>query len=232
MSRDGSTAPRQTLTIERIVAEGVALADSAGLDGLSMRTLAQLLGVVPMALYKHVANKDELLDGMVDRVWAEVEAPSPDLGWRDALHRRSVSLRDALLRHRWAVGMMEARLRPGLANLQQHNAMMGCLRRSGFSFRTTVHVTSVLDAYVYGFALQEKTLPFDTAEQSGEVAEQKLAATPPEFALHFPYLLEVVAELGRAGYDYDEEFMTGLDLILDGVERLRPGWATADGDRA
>lgn len=220
--------PRPALTTDRLIDAGLALADSEGLDGLSMRTLAQRLGVVPMALYKHVSNKDELLDGMVDRVWAEVEAPSTDQGWREGMRRRSVSLRRALLRHRWAVGLMESRLRPGFANLHQHNAMMGCLRRSGFSFRTTVHVTSVLDAYVYGFALQEKTLPFATAEESGEVAEQKLDATPPELAQHFPFLLEVVSELARAGYDYDEEFVTGLDLILDAVERMRPDWATAD----
>lgn len=221
-------AQRPGLTPERIIDAALELADRDGLEGLSMRTLAQGFGVVPMALYKHVSNKEELIDGMVDRVWAEVEAPPADLGWREAMRRRSISLRSALLRHRWAVGLMEARMRPGPANLFQHNAMMGALRRSGFSFRTTVHVTSALDAYVYGFALQEKTLPFATPEESGEAAAQKLSATPPEFAQHFPYLLEVVSELGVAGYDYDEEFLTGLDLILDGVERLRPDWLTAD----
>ncbi|WP_285114876.1 TetR/AcrR family transcriptional regulator C-terminal domain-containing protein [Leifsonia sp. fls2-241-R2A-40a] len=222
------STPRVTLSADRVIDAAIELADREGLEGLSMRALAQGFGVVPMALYKHVANKDDLLDGMVDRVWAEVEAPQPELGWREAMRRRSISLRAAMLRHRWAVGMMEARMRPGLSNLHQHNAMMGCLRLSGFSFRTTVHVTSVLDAYVYGFALQEKTLPFGTPEESGEVAAQKLEATPPEFAQHFPHLLEVVSELARSGYDYDEEFLTGLDLILDGVERLRPEWATAD----
>lgn len=221
-------AQRPALSPERVIDAALELADREGLEGLSMRALAQGFGVVPMALYKHVANKDELIDGMVDRVWAEVEAPSPELGWREAMRRRSISLRSALLRHRWAVGLMEARMRPGPANLFQHNAMMGTLRRSGFSFRTTVHVTSALDAYVYGFALQEKTLPFGDPEESGEVAAQKLAATPPEFAQYFPYLLEVVSELAQAGYDYDEEFLTGLDLVLDGVERLRPEWAAAD----
>lgn len=219
---------RPTLSTARVIEAAVALADREGLDGLSMRELAQRLGVVPMALYKHVANKDDLLDGMVDTVWAEVEAPSSELGWREAMRRRSISLRGALLRHRWAVGMMESRMRPGPANLSRHDAMMGCLRRSGFSFRTTVHVTSVLDAYVYGFALQQKTLPFGTPEESGETAARKLEATPPELAAMYPHLLEVVAELARAGYDYDEEFLTGLDLVLDGIEQLRPGWATAD----
>ena len=212
---------RAPLTPDRIVEAALALADADGLDGLSMRTLAQRLSVVPMALYKHVASKEELIDGMIDGVWTEVDAPDPELPWREAMRRRSVSLRAAMLRHRWAVGLMEGRMRPGLANLRQHDAMMGCLRRAGFSFRTTVHVTSILDAYVYGFALQEKTLPFATAEESGEAAAEKLEATPPELAAMFPHLLEVVSELGRAGYDYDEEFETGLDLILDGVERLR-----------
>lgn len=223
-----SPEPRRTLTVERVVRTAVELADADSLDGLSMRTLAQRLGVVPMALYKHVANKEELIDGMVDSVWTEVEAPEPELPWREALRRRSISLRAAMLRHRWAVGLMEGRMRPGFANLRQHDAMMGCLRRAGFTFRTTVHVTSMLDAYVYGFALQEKTLPFATAEESGEAAAEKLDATPPELAAMFPHLLEVVSELGRAGYDYDEEFETGLDLLLDGVERLRPEWIQAD----
>ena len=223
-----SSAPRESLSVARVVDEALAVADADGLEGLSMRTLAQRLGVVPMALYKHVANKDDLIDGMVDRVWEEVEAPAPDISWRDAMRLRSVSLRAALLRHPWAVGLMESRMRPGFANLRQHDAMMGCLRRAGFSFRTTVHVTSVLDAYVYGFALQEKTLPFGSPEESGEAAAQKLEDTPPELAEMFPNLLEVVSELGRAGYNYDEEFATGLDLILDGVERLRPDWGTAN----
>lgn len=226
MSRDDST--RQALSVDRVVSTGLEAADRDGLDGLSMRSLAQTLGVVPMALYKHVANKEDLLDGMVDRVWAEVEAPDAALGWREAMRRRSISLRDALRRHRWAVGLMESRMRPGPANLAQHDAMMGCLRRSGFSFRTTVHVTSALDAYVYGFALQEKSLPFGTPAESGETAAQKLEATPPELAAMFPHLIEVVSELAKAGYDYDEEFLTGLDLILDGVERLRPEWGSAD----
>lgn len=221
-----------------MLAAALPIADREGLEGLSMRALAQQLGVVPMALYKHVANKDELIDGIVDLVWAEVEPPEPVdptagdtdpalTAWRPAMRARAASLRQALRRHPWAVGLMETRMRPGPANLFQHNAMMGCLRRAGFSFRTTVHVTSVLDAYVYGFAMQEKTLPFDTAEESGEVAAQKLEQVPPEFAAAFPYLLEVVAELGAQGYDYDAEFATGLDLILDGVERLRPEWSRA-----
>ena len=247
--------PRPRLTRDLVLASALARADAAGLDALSMRALAAELGVVPMALYKHVANKDELIDGMVDLVWAEVEPPAiggatPETRsagapaaevrtpgavaaearsagalaapWHEAMRARAVSLREALRRHPWAVGLMESRMRPGLANLAAHNAMMGCLREAGFSFRATVHATSVLDAYVYGFALQEKTLPFDTPEESGEAAAAKGETVPPEVALRFPYLLEVVVELARQGYDYDEEFAAGLDLILQGIERLQP----------
>ncbi|MDR5700995.1 TetR/AcrR family transcriptional regulator [Agromyces aerolatus] len=221
-----SDAPRARLDRTQVVVAAVARADQAGLDQLSMRSLAHELGVVPMALYKHVANKDELLDGMVDLVWSEVEPPRIGAPWRQGMRARTVSLREALRRHRWAIGLMEARMRPGPANLRQHNAMMGCLRESGFSFRTTVHVTTVLDAYVYGFALQEHTLPFETPAQSGEVAAQHMESVPPEAAAAFPYLVEVVTELAQAGYDHDDEFETGLELILDGIERLRPTWRT------
>ncbi len=222
-------SPRPRLTRDIVLAGALARADTAGLEALSMRALAAELGVVPMALYKHVANKDELIDGMIDLIWAEVEPPAigggpeaPAIPWHDAMRARAVSLREALRRHPWAVGLMESRMRPGLANLAAHNAMIGCLREAGFSFRATVHATSVLDAYVYGFALQEKTLPFDTPEESAEAAAAKEQTVPPEVALRFPYLLEVVAELTQAGYDYDDEFAFGLDLILDGIERLQP----------
>jgi len=223
------SARRPRLNRDAVLAAAVGIADRTGIDGLTMRTLADELGVVPMAIYKHVSGKDELIDGMVDIVWAEVELPDATAGWRSAMRARAVSMRGALSRHRWAVGLMESRMQPGPANLRQHNAMMGCLRESGFSFRNTVHVTSVLDAYVYGFALQEKTLPFDTAEESGQVAEQKRSTQPETAAQDYPYLMEVVVELMRSGYDYTVEFELGLDLILDGIERLRPEWADEAG---
>ncbi|WP_348786965.1 TetR/AcrR family transcriptional regulator [Leifsonia sp. NPDC080035] len=230
-----SKPDRQRLSRDLVLRSALTIADREGSAGLTMRLLSTELGVVPMALYKHVANKDELIDGIVDLVWAEVEPPDASgdpAQWRPAMRARAVSLRETLRRHPWAVGLMETRMRPGPANLAQHNAMMGCLRRAGFSFRNTVHVTSVLDAYVYGFALQQQTLPFDTAEESGEVAQQKLEQQPAELAelaARFPYLIEVVAELATAGYDYDAEFETGLDLILDGVQRLRPEWVGGSG---
>jgi AcrR family transcriptional regulator len=223
---------RARLNREAVLRAGVALADEVGIDGFTMRTLATELGVVPMALYKHVANKQQLLDGMVDLVWGEVVEPSAERGWKRAMRERCLSLRDALERHRWAVGLMEAHGRPGSENLRQHNAMMGCLRESGFSFRSTVHVTSALDAYVYGFALQQKTLSFETPAESAEAAAATQRDVPPEMAARYPHLLEVVAELATGGYDYDEEFGVGLDLILDGVDALRADWRDESGRRA
>jgi AcrR family transcriptional regulator len=192
-----------------------------------MRTLAQELGVVPMALYKHVANKEELLDGMVDIVFGEVEFPSSGADWKTAMRQRGISMRQALSRHRWAIGLMESRMRPGPANLRHHNAVMACLREAGFSFKTAVHAYSALDSYIYGFALQEKSLPFETPEESGEVAETKLRMLPPAVAEEYPYLVEVVVELGKSGHNYAVEFEVGLDLLLDGIEKLRQEWTSA-----
>lgn len=221
----GADGPRRArLNRDVVLRAGVTLADEVGIDGFTMRTLATELGVVPMALYKHVANKEQLLDGMVDLVWGEVVEPRAERGWKSAMRERCVSLRDALERHRWAVGLMEAHGRPGSENLRQHDAMMGCLRESGFSFRSTVHVTSTLDAYVYGFALQQKTLSFETPQESAEVAAATQRDVPAEMAALYPHLLEVVTELAIAGYDYDAEFVVGLDLILDGVDTLRTDW--------
>lgn len=196
----------------------VALADKAGLEAFSMRGLAQELGVVPMALYKHVANKEELLDGMVDIVFNEIELPSGYLDWRAAMRSRAISTRAALKRHSWAIGLMETR-HPGPANLRNHNAVMGCLREAGFSFETAIHAYSLQDAYIYGFAQQEKTLGFETPDSAGEAARRR-AKTIGALA-DYPYLAEIVEKLPETGYDNDIEFVWGLDLILDGLDRLR-----------
>ena len=209
---------RRPLSRARVLEAAVVLADEIGLEAFSMRALAQRLGVVPMALYKHVANKDELLDGMVDIVFGEIESPSADGDWRTALRRRALSAREALKRHRWAIGLMESR-HPGPANLRHHNAVMGCLREAGFSFEAAIHAYSVQDAYIYGFALQERDLGFDTRDKAGEAAQRRAAtiAAPGEY----PYLMEIAEKLPETGYDPAAEFAWGLDLILEGLERLR-----------
>jgi AcrR family transcriptional regulator len=209
---------RTRLSRDRVLHAAVALADNTELDAFSMRGLAQELGVVPMALYKHVANKDERLDGMVDIVFGEIEAPAAEADWRAALRRRAISAREALKRHSWAIGLMESR-HPGPANLRNHNAVMGCLREAGFPFEMAVHAYSVQDAYIYGFALQERDLGFETPQSAGEAAQRRAETIG---ALDdYPYLAEVVTKLPETGYDNADEFEWGFDLILDGLDRLR-----------
>ena len=209
---------RTRLSRSFVLQAAVALADRDGLDGFSMRRLAQELGVVPMALYKHVANKDELLDGMVEIVFGEIESPSIDDDWRSAMRSRAISARDALKRHSWAIGLMETR-NPGPANLRNHNAVMGCLREAGFSFETAIHAYSLQDAYIYGFALQEKTLGFQTPADAGEAVQRRAQAIG--MLEDYPYLAEIAARLPKSGFDHAIEFAWGLDLILDGLERRR-----------
>jgi AcrR family transcriptional regulator len=211
-------ATRQRLSSARVLAAGVALADQAGLEGFSMRGLAQQLGVVPMALYKHIANKEVLLDGMVDIVFDEIELPSGELEWRSVMRARAVSTRDALKRHSWAIGMMESR-NPGPANLRNHNAVMGCLREAGFSFEMAIHAYSLQDSYIYGFSLQERDLAFETPQSAGEAAQRR--AQTIGALERYPYLVEIATKLIDSGYDSDVEFAWGLDLILDGLERIR-----------
>src|ERR1700751_5291781 len=213
-----TTNARTRLSRPLVLQAAVALADDAGLEAFSMRALAQELGVVPMALYKHVANRDELLDGMVDVVFAEIESPSIDEDWRSALRRRAISASEALKRHSWAMGLMETR-HPGPANLRNHNAVMGCLREAGFSFETAIHAYSVQDAYIYGFAQQEQTLGFQAPGDAGEAAQRR-AQVIGQLG-DYPYLAEIAAKLPESGYDNALEFAWGLDLILDGLDRHR-----------
>jgi len=209
---------RARLSRDRVLQAAVALADEAGLDGFSMRGLAQELGVVPMALYKHVANKDELLDGMVDIVFGGMDSPAAGEDWRLALRRRALSAREALKRHSWAIGLMESR-HPGPANLRHHNATMGCLRDAGFPFEMAVHAYSVQDAYIYGFALQEQDLGFETPQSAGQAAQRR--AQTIGGLDDYPYLVEVATRLPETAYDNAFEFAWGLDLILDGLDRIR-----------
>jgi AcrR family transcriptional regulator len=215
-------ATRKPLSRARVLQTAVALADRAGLEAFSMRALAQELGVVPMALYKHVANKDELLDAMVDVVFSEIELPAGSLDWRSAMRRRAISTREVLQRHSWAIGMMESR-HPGPANLANHDAVMGCLRKAGFSFKTSIHAYSVQDAYIYGFALQEMDLAFETPDSAGAAAQRRAETIGP--LENYPYLVEIATKLPESGYDSALEFAWGLDLILDGLDRLRPDGA-------
>ena len=215
------TKRRTPLSRERVLRAAIALADEGGFESLTMRKLAKELGVEAMSLYNHVANKDDLLDGMVDLVFAEIELPSTDGDWRTAMRRRAVSTREALNRHRWAIGLMEGRSSHGPANLSLHNAVLGCLRAAGFSLEMTVHAYSVQDSYIYGFALQERDMSSESADDFAAEAQRQMHAYQAVLA-DYPHLVEVVGGyVAKAGYDYATEFLFGLDLILDGLDPLR-----------
>jgi AcrR family transcriptional regulator len=225
-----ATRVREPLSKERVLRTAVELADRGGLEGLTMRKLADELGVGVMSLYYYVPHKDELIEGMVELVFSEIQLPPNDVDWQTAMRQRAISTRAALNRHRWAVGLMESNPLPGPQSFRVHDAVLGCLREAGFSIELTIQAYSVLDAYIYGFALQEKTIPFDNAAGAAAVAteqvrefaavaeEQQSAALVDEF----PYLAEVVAgHVTKVGHDFAESFDYGLDLILDALENRR-----------
>jgi len=219
----GSTKPRTPLSRARILRTAIALADERGLSELTMRKLGQQLGVEAMSLYNHVANKDDLLDGMIDIVFSEIDPPAAGGDWKAEMRKRAVSTREALLRHRWAVGEMEGRGAHGPSNLKVHDAVLGCLRAAGFSIEMTVHAMSVQDAYIYGFALQQTDMSPETPEDFAAVAQQQMSDYADALA-DYPNLVEVVGGyVATAGYDYDAEFLFGLNVILDGLERLLTG---------
>jgi AcrR family transcriptional regulator len=185
-----------------------------------MRKLGEAVGVEAMSLYNHVANKEELLDGMVDLVFREIELPSGADDWKTAMRKRAQSARQALRHHPWAIALMSTRTSPGPATLRHHDAVIGCFLTAGFPIELTAHAFSALDSYIYGFALQEATLPLgESEEDTAAVAQMMVEQFPREL---FPHLYEFTTEhVLKPGYDYSAEFEFGLDLILDGLERER-----------
>jgi AcrR family transcriptional regulator len=216
-STERSAPQRAPLSRDRVILEAVTLADESGIAALTMRRLADRLLVEPMSLYHHVANKNEILDGMVDAVFREIDLPSPGTDWKTAMRERATSARAALRRHPWAVGRMESRSNPGPATLRHHDAVIGCLRHAGFTVTLTAHAFSAIDSYLYGFAMQELNLPFHTPEETATMAETFLHQFPAD---QFPHLAELtVHHILQPGYDYGDEFAYGLQLLLDGLER-------------
>jgi AcrR family transcriptional regulator len=206
---DSARAPRPALSRERVVEGAVALADAQGIAALTIRSLAQHLGVKPMSLYYYVANKGEILDAIVDVVFSEIELPVVDGDWRAEIRLRATSARHVLRRHSWAIGLLESRMSPGPATLRHHDAMIATLRGAGFSIELTAHA--------YGFAVQEAALPFDGPDDVGAVTGAMVA----QFSTaEYPHLVELATEhVLRPGYDFGDEFDFGLDLILDGLDR-------------
>jgi AcrR family transcriptional regulator len=212
-----ATEPRVRLTRDRVLRAAIEHADAGGLEALSMRRLAEELAVAPMALYRHVANKEDLIDAMVDVVFSEIGLPPIGTDWKTAMRHRAISVRDALARHRWAIGLMESRRNPGPANLAHHDAVIGSLRAAGFDMAMAAHAYSLLDSYIYGFALTKMNLPFENTAEITDMAQAMLEPFPLDA---YPNLVAFITEHAmQPGYDYADEFEYGLDVILDGLEK-------------
>ena len=215
-------APRRVpLSRDRVLRAAVTLADTAGIESLSMRKLAQELGVVPMALYKHVANKEELLDGMVDIVVGEIDPPVHGTDWKSAVRQRILSARRALLRHPWASRVLESRTNPTPLVLGYMDSMIGMFRAGGFSIDLTHHVMHTVGSRIFGFTQE-------LFEDSPSVDPETQATMPPEMAQRYPYITELLmavyhdeASVVGPGCDDQFEFEFALDLLVDGIERLR-----------
>jgi AcrR family transcriptional regulator len=215
-----SPPTRPALSRDRVLRGAVTIADTDGVGGLTIRSLAAALGVKPMSVYHYVANKDEILDGIVDLVFAEIDLPTAEGDWYTEMRRRAASARQALRRHPWAIGLMESRTAPGPATLRHHDAVIGALRSAGFTVALTAHAYALLDSYIYGFALQEASLPFKGPESVDDVAEPILQQFP---AGEYPHFLEMATEhVLKPGYDFADEFEFGLTVILDALTRLLP----------
>ena len=219
MSKDGPAGTATTgLTRQRILAGAVELADEIGVDLLTIRKLADHLGTKPMTLYHHVRNKDAILDGMVDSVFAEIATPPEDQHWRDAMRARCVSARRVLAAHPWAVPLLESRPTPGPATLHHHDAVLGCLLRADLLMPVVAHAYAVIDAFVYGFAIQEASLPTDDEGDMDDVVDGILETMSPE---EYPNLVAfTTGHVLQEGYAFGDSFDVGLDLVLDGIERL------------
>jgi AcrR family transcriptional regulator len=207
------TAARPTLTRERVLDCALAVADAGGIGSLTIRSLAAELGVKPMSVYHHVANKEAILDGIVDLVFAEMELPGDyDGEWGDQLTRRAHSTRRVLRRHPWAIGLLESRSTPGPATLRHQDGTLRILREAGFSIEMTAHASALLVSFVCGFALQEAARPLRVTATGPDPGHRDSGALDPET---YPHLAEMAREHSlRPGYEFGDEFELGLILIL------------------
>ncbi|MEV5070624.1 TetR/AcrR family transcriptional regulator [Microbacterium sp. LMI12-1-1.1] len=216
-----SVSGRAPVTRDRILQAAIALADRGGLESLSMRKLAADLQIEAASLYYHVRNKGDLLDGMADVVFGEMGRPSPGEEWKAALAKRAASTREVLVRHPWAIPIIDSRTTPGAATLRYLEDAIAFLREAGFSIAMAAHVLSVLDSYVRGFAMQEVSLPLDPGG-SIEAATESILEQQPMMSNAYPHLAEMAGALIlQPGYAYGNEFSFGLGLILDGLESAR-----------
>jgi len=215
-----NTKRRKALSTDRVLAAAVTLADEGGIDSLSMRKLGQALGVEAMSLYSHVANKDEILDGIVDRVVGEIEIPTGETDWKTAMRQRAISAHEVFLRHPWVITMIESRIKMSPVRTRYFDATIGALRAGGFSIGLAYHAFLTLDSYIYGFTLHEVSWQFEPEERQDVAADLGSQVSPEEY----PYIAEIMEfvlspDSARDEAGYVTEFEFGLNLILDGLEK-------------
>lgn len=216
--RSAEVANRAPVNLERTLRVALTVADSEGIQAVTMRRLARELGVEAASLYHHVDGKDQILDGLVDLVAAEIEPPQLSADWREAISQRAHHTRDGLRRHPWAVSLMASRTNPGPATLRLLETGIRCFREGGFSVPLAAHGVSTVDSYVHGFVLQEVNLPFRTESELAAMTGAIMETFP---ASEFPYLFEMTVEhVLQPGYDYGKEFDSGLTAVLNGVAAL------------
>ena len=213
--RSQEVASRAPVSRAWALERAIVVADGEGIEAVTMRRLARELKIEAASLYHHVSGKDEILDGLVNLVSAEIELPSPTEDWRSAIRQCAHNTRAVLRRHPWAVALMASRTAPGPATLRVLDAGIRCFRQGGFSVRAAAHAISAVDSYVHGFVLQEVNLPFrdesELAAMTGAIMEHFPAAD-------FPHLFELTIEhVLQPGYSYGNEFDVGLEVVLDGV---------------
>ena len=216
LSREGWMAPREPLSTDRVLRAALTLADAADTEALTMRRLGQELGVEAMSLYKHVANKDAILDGIVDLVVGEIARPRPGDGWKAAMHRRGVSAHEVLMRHRWVCPLLMSRINTGPAMLAYVDSTLGTLRAAGFSIELADHAWNAMDSHIYGHTMQRLLSPIEP-QRYGEVAQEHLPMLRPDT---LPHMAELGLHVAEGRYDGIVDVTFGLDIILDGLERL------------
>lgn len=213
----GASQPRLPVSRERVLAMAIQIADESGIAAVTMREVASRLGVEAMSLYNHVANKDDILDGMVDRVIEEVDLSSDAGAWREAMRRRAVSAHEVFGRHRWLPLLLDSRASSGPARMRYFDWVLGTLMKAGFSEEGASRGFSILDSYIYGFGIQTANMSSGGDATPEEMAEAILAAIPPD---EYPYLHRMALHAARAGYDVEADFAFGLEVILSGLERI------------
>lgn len=210
------TVPQIPLSRERILLAAIRLADEGGIESLSMRKLAQDLGVQAMSLYNHVANKDDMIDGIVDLVVGEIEVPDLGVDWKTAMRRRAISAHEVILRHPWATMPIVSRINVGPAMLRYIDATLGCLWEAGFSVEMVDRAWNAIDSHIYGFTLQELNFPIKTTEYVN-AAQEYIPNIPAD---KYPYMNRLTHHIIDGDYDGIADFNFGLELILDGLEKF------------